>query len=429
MTMLIPYPGASNTSNSPLMSSNDAYLQESRVQWLLVGTILPAALGTMFVVGHLYTRAIITKILGWDDFCLVTAWILVIFQTVGASLSCDYGGGRHVELQRHDDLKPLVILAFVSRLLYQLGLMMVRIAMCLLYLRIFQDKTSKIIIYLLILFQLIATIPATLALVFQCDPIISQWDPNVEEIHCDDPMPAITAFTVCSVLSDAALIAFAVPRVLPLQIPKLQKAFLLAIVSFGILIIIVSIIRYVRLEPVYSGNDYTWDMWQITTFASIELNTALFCASAPSLRPLVRALAPNIKCLRSLYAVSENQRTRIAHSRVNLNDNGEMGEGGNGSENDELKLVSRSTVGGSEISLDSGRAGSGRIETGMGRRREEMSVRGSGMGSKAIVGRDAEDWMGLVGDGVEDDKRGGVRVLGWGLGKRRLVLEGFEWFG
>ncbi|EDO01290.1 hypothetical protein SS1G_03764 [Sclerotinia sclerotiorum 1980 UF-70] len=268
------------------MSSNDAFLQESQVQLLLLGTILPAALGTLFVAGHLYTRAVITKILGWDDFCLVTAWVLIISQTVSASLSCNYGGGRHIELQRPDDLKPLAILAFVSRLLYQLGLMMVRIAMCLLYLRIFQDKTSKIIIYLLILFQLVATIPATLVLVFQCDPIISQWDPNVEEIHCDDPMPAITAFTVCSVFSDAALIAFAVPRVLPLQIPKLQKAFLLAIVSFGLLIIIVSIIRYVRLEPVYAGKDYTWNMWQITTFASIELNTALFCASAPSTRDL-----------------------------------------------------------------------------------------------------------------------------------------------
>ncbi|KAJ8057915.1 hypothetical protein OCU04_013096 [Sclerotinia nivalis] len=411
------------------MSSNDVLLQESRVQLLLLGTILPAALGTVFVAGHLYTRGVITRNLGWDDSCLVAAWILIVSHTVCASLNCNYGGGHHIELQRPNDLKPLFILAFVTRLLYQLGLMMIRIAMCLLHLRIFQDKTSKIIIYILILFQLISTIPATLILVFQCDPIISQWDPSVEEIHCNDPMPAITGFTLCSVFSDAALIAFAVPRILPLKIPKFQKAFLVAIVSFGVLIIIVSIVRYVRLEPIYSGQDYTWNVWQITTFSSIELNTALLCASAPSLRPLVCQLVPDIKCLKSMGAASGSQRTvcRIANSRKNMNDNGKMGEGGNGMANDDFRMVSRFTVGGSATSLNTGKAGSGRIEKSMGRRREEweMSVLGAGKGSK--VRRDEEDWVSLVGEGVEDDKRirDRIRVLGSpGTGVRTEISAG-----
>ncbi|KAF7866793.1 hypothetical protein EAF04_005635 [Stromatinia cepivora] len=394
------------------MSSNDVFLQESRVQLLLLGTIVPAALGTIFVAGHLYTRGVITRNLGWDDFCLVIAWILVASHTVCASLSCNYGGGHHIELQGPNDLKPLFLLTFVCRILYQVSLMMVRIAMCLLYSRIFQDKMSKIIIYSLILFQLISTIPATLIAVLQCDPIVSQWDPSVEKIHCIDPIPAIIAFTSCSVFSDAALIAFVVPKVLPLKMPKLQKAIVVAIVSFGLLVIIASIIRYVRLEPIYTGRDYTWNVWEITTFSSIELNTALFCASAPSLRPLVRQLVPDITCLKSMGTVSRSQGIvcHTAHSHINMNNNGKTGEGGNGMANDDFRMVSRFTVGGSVTSLNSERAGRGRIERSMGRRREEwdMSVLSAGKGSK--MRRDEEDWVGLVGEGVDDHER--IRVLG-----------------
>ncbi|KAF7940646.1 uncharacterized protein EAE97_006832 [Botrytis byssoidea] len=390
------------------MSSGDE-LNDTRVHLLLVGTIVPTALGTLFVAGRLYTRGVITRNWGWDDFCIVIAWILTIFVAVTNVLFCNYGGGRHIELQTPSDLKPFFILAFASRILYQVSLMMVRVAICLVYSRIFQDRLSKIIVYSLLAFQIVSTIPLTLIVVFQCDPIVSQWDFSVEQVRCIDPLPGIITFTTCSVFSDVALILFVVPRVLPLKINKRQKATLVAIVSFGILVIIASIIRFIRSKPIFTERDYTWDLWEITTWSSIELNTALFCVSAPCLRPLMRKMVPDITWLKSVATASRSQATTVGGRRKSAA-MGLQGNNGNGKVGEEMpqndfRMASRFTVGGSLSSLNNNRSGMGRKERSRGRGREEweMSVLGSRKGSRAIV--DEEDWIGLVDEGTDEEER------------------------
>ncbi|KAM0313519.1 hypothetical protein ACHAO8_005472 [Botrytis cinerea] len=391
------------------MSSGDE-LNDSRVHLLLIGTIVPTVLGTVFVAGRLYTRGVITRNWGWDDFCIVIAWFLTVCVAVTNALFCNYGGGRHVELQTPSDLKPFFILAFASRILYQVSLMMVRVAICLVYSRIFQDRLSKIIVYSLLAFQIVSTIPLTLIVVFQCDPIASQWDFSIEQVHCIDTLPGIITFTACSIFSDVALIVFVVPRVLPLKINKRQKATLVAIVSFGVLVIIASIIRFVRSKPIFSEKDYTWDLWEITTWSSIELNTALFCVSAPCLRPLVRKLVPDITWLRSAVTASRSQATsaggRRKSSAMGLHGNNANGVmGGEEIAQNDFRMASRFTVGGSLSSLNNSRPGMGRKERSRGRSREEweMSVMGSRKGSRAIV--DEEDWIGLVDERIEEDER------------------------
>ncbi|TGO85042.1 hypothetical protein BPOR_0438g00130 [Botrytis porri] len=389
------------------MSSGDE-LNDTRVHLLLVGTIVPTALGTLFVAGRLYTRGIITRNWGWDDFCIVIAWILTVSIAVTNSLFCSYGGGRHVELQTQSDLKPFFILAFVSRILYQVSLMMVRVAICLVYSRIFQDRLSRIIVYSLLAFQIVSTIPLTLIVVFQCDPIVSQWDFSVEQVRCIDPLPGIITFTTCSVFSDVALILFVLPRVLPLKINKRQKATLVAIVCFGILVIIASIVRFIRSKPIFTQRDYTWDLWEITTWSSIELNTALFCVSAPCLRPLARKMVPDITWLKSAVTASRSQTTTAGGRRKSLavgsQGNNVKGKIGEELPQNDFRMASRFTVGGSRSSLNNNRPG-GRKERSKGRGREEweMSVLGSRKGSSAIG--DEEDWIGLVDEGTDEEER------------------------
>lgn len=199
-------------------------------------------------------------------------------------------------------------------------------------------------------------------------------------------------------------------RKVPLKINKRQKATLVAIVSFGILVIIASIIRFIRSKPIFSERDYTWDLWEITTWSSIELNTALFCVSAPCLRPLVRKMVPDITWLKSAVTASRSQATTVGGRRkssaVGLHgDNGNGKMGGEEMPQNDFRIASRFTVGGSLSSLNNNRPGMGRKERSRGRGREEweMSVLGSRKGSRAIV--DEEDWIGLVDEGTDEDER------------------------
>ncbi|KAA8573622.1 hypothetical protein EYC84_005205 [Monilinia fructicola] len=351
------------------MSSIDEHLQESRVHLVLLGTIIPTALGTLFVAGRLYTRGFITRNWGWDDAWIFVAWILTICVAIANGLFCNYGGGRHIELQSPDDLKPFLILAFASRILYQVSLM-----------------------------TLISTIPLTLIVVLQCDPIAAQWDFSIPVNYCLDPLPGIIAFTACSVFSDAALIVFAVPRVLPLRISKRQKATLVAIVSFGVLVIVAALVRFVRSKPIFTERDHTWDLWEITTWSSVELNTALFCISAPSLRPLLRKIVPDMTWLKTTA-----RKGREDYSGIEARN-----------END-FRMTSRFTVGGY---LDSPRLGMGKTERTVRRGRDEweMGVLGSRNGLSRMTG-DEEEMIDLVetnkreeGDLEEREQRESERI-------------------
>ena len=97
-------------------------------------------------------------------------------------------------------------------LIYQITLSIVKIGICTFYLRIFQDKTSKYLVYGIIGFIILTTIPVEFVAIFQCNPIRGAWDIMIES-KCIKLNPEIIAFAICNILGDLALIGFAVPRV------------------------------------------------------------------------------------------------------------------------------------------------------------------------------------------------------------------------
>jgi hypothetical protein len=80
------------------------------------------------------------------------------------------------------------------------------------YLRIFQDKTSKNLIFGMMAFVVITWIPAEILVTFQCSPLSGVWEFG-GEAKCINLKPELIFFATCSILSDVGLIAFAVPRV------------------------------------------------------------------------------------------------------------------------------------------------------------------------------------------------------------------------
>lgn len=51
------------------------FLAESTAPQILIGSILPAALATVFVLARFWSRAIITKSWGWDDSWILFSWV------------------------------------------------------------------------------------------------------------------------------------------------------------------------------------------------------------------------------------------------------------------------------------------------------------------------------------------------------------------
>lgn len=115
---------------------------------------------------------------------------------------------------------------------YQLSLSLTKISICLFYLRVFQDKTSRRISIASIVFIALYTIPLIFAGSIRCIPVRKMYDPWVPG-HCNNQTAFYIASAALNAVMDAWLIVVVVPRILPLKLPRRQKIALLVVVSLG----------------------------------------------------------------------------------------------------------------------------------------------------------------------------------------------------
>ncbi|PMD37525.1 hypothetical protein L207DRAFT_531807 [Hyaloscypha variabilis F] len=295
------------------MSSNDVLSSESRVAGVLAGTIVPTVFSTIFVLARLYTRSIITKNWGSDDTLITISWLRICcpgrpFRKVWNRTS--------LFLQILPDVRATLKLAFVSRVVYQFVICTTKLGICTFYLRVFQDKGSKMLIYSLLGFIITTALVIELAFIFACKPVAGAWAiPQT----CASPFASFYANTITSVMADVALMVFVIPRVLPLQMAPKQKIILLCVVSLGVLIIIAAYIRLDRIVKLNESNDASWDASDVTTWTSLEVSIGLFCASAPTIRPLIRQIAPNllVSISQTLSGTSRRQGTKYETGKKN----------------------------------------------------------------------------------------------------------------
>ncbi|KAE9365028.1 hypothetical protein N431DRAFT_305398, partial [Stipitochalara longipes BDJ] len=268
---------------------------DSRVTQILAGTIIPAVLSSVFVVARLYSRGILNRNWCLDDTLVAVAWIFSVGSTLIICLQTKWGFGHHSIFQNPSDRRPFLLASYVDRILYQLTLCLTKIGLSVFYRRVFDDDRSKRLMNWTISFLVLSEIVILALAIFQCFPIEDSWSLQLEviKVQCMPFSVMVYVSAVCNIVADTVLVAFAVPRVLPLTMPRGQKVALLIVVSLGILVIVAAIARciFVIKLPL---DDTLWYGVNASTWSTIEMQTSLFCISAPCIRPLLRKLFPKI---------------------------------------------------------------------------------------------------------------------------------------
>lgn len=177
---------------------------------------------------------------------------------------------------------------YFCNLLYALYQWAVKMSLALLYLRVFgpQDMTRHLI-YALIAFISVYCWTFFFLVAFQCHPIATVWNSRIKG-HCVNLLPALITNAVVSICIDLALIVIVIPRVIRLKLRKPQKIALLVTVNLGWVSILATILRTVKMSQLLQEQDFLWYVLDFTAWTGLELNTAMICASAPVIRPLLR---------------------------------------------------------------------------------------------------------------------------------------------
>lgn len=192
-------------------------------------------------------------------------------------MSClftEFGTGHHQVFATFSDTVPSMKLAFASRFVYQFVLCVTKLSICTFYLRVFQGKRSKLIVYLLLAFITIPFLVIEITFVFSCTPVSEAWNPINFVANCVNTFPSLLANTITNVLADVLMMAFVIPRVSmfnflswtsrcrrshnsPTSNGAPSEITLMVVVILGVLVMMSSIVRLTRLIKVEESSDFT----------------------------------------------------------------------------------------------------------------------------------------------------------------------------
>ncbi|GME39093.1 Integral membrane protein [Neofusicoccum parvum] len=279
-------------------NSSDHLSHASRAPAILIGNLIPQALASLFVLARIACKLHLDWRRTWahEDTVICLSWATSLALTVMSCLQTRYGAGQHIYAIPLRSLKPALQLAYGTLIAYNLALALTKISVCLFYLRVFCSDPaaarSRRLVVCCMAFVAAYTVPLEIVSIAQCRPASAVWEPGLAGARCVDTVPAFYASAASNMAVDAALVAFVVPRVLPLPVPRRQKAVLLFFVSLGWVIIIASIVRVVRISTILRAEDKTWVSYDSSIWSAVEVDVGLICVSAPATRKLLQKIAP-----------------------------------------------------------------------------------------------------------------------------------------
>lgn len=183
---------------------------------VLAGTITPFILSSLFVHARLYSRGILARNWGLDDTLVAVCWIGGLIMITLNGLNTNLGVGHHRVLQTPSDRTTQAKFSFIARVIYTLVLCMTKLSICLCYLRIFREVSSKIrnLMYLMIIFITTYTLALVFLAIFQCGPAVSlYWATGFSGPTCLKTQSITIPIAVCNITADLALFALVLPQI------------------------------------------------------------------------------------------------------------------------------------------------------------------------------------------------------------------------
>ncbi|EPE04902.1 cfem domain-containing protein [Ophiostoma piceae UAMH 11346] len=250
----------------------------------------------LIIVGlRIYSRAQ-TKQLALDDALIIIAMVLSIGETATTYMymKTNFIAIHAWNIPADYDAVQANIWNFAVQVLYNPILALVKTSMLLFLLKLGRQKPGvRWCIYALNTFNLSLMVAIFLVVIFQCKPIAYNWDHSIEGGTCIDQGSFYVATTALTLFTDVLTLAIPFWVFLDLKMPLRVKIVLFFVFLLGGIVTVVGIVRLWYIYTAFfkpPGSDPTYSLGFCTS--GIETNLAIICASAPSLRGLVRSWFP-----------------------------------------------------------------------------------------------------------------------------------------
>ncbi|KAK2026376.1 hypothetical protein LX32DRAFT_665358 [Colletotrichum zoysiae] len=282
-------------SSTPIV--DPARAKESNTAMILAVTGLFHALALLLVALRTYTRAIIVKTIGADDYMMIMSALcalgggMVVF-----IIQAFHGLGKHKETISRPDNVYFLKVGFVQSIVSAIAaLAFLKISIAMSLLRLSRNKWYSRALWALIGFVILYTIMAWLSFFLYCTPLEGYWDRSLKP-KCYDLKLFINfalVNTSFNIFTDVCFATLPIPIIWVLQMKLRTRIYLVGILSLGYLAVIMGIVK-AFFQIAQPGNKDSTFLQSIQFWGFLQLNLGIIAACAPSLKPLVgRALKLN----------------------------------------------------------------------------------------------------------------------------------------
>ncbi|OJD25821.1 hypothetical protein ACJ73_02808 [Blastomyces percursus] len=275
---------------------------EDKGKHALIVTTTFTSLAALLVAARFYTRGLLVKKIGSDDWtCLVSLMLSIVFMglVIGGKRTLNERvewksalGGSKTEIS-FDTFKKQVILLWASVPVYNASLFCTKASISLQYHRIFPGSRIRIACYGALAFLTLYGLWVVIGSFLTCVPVKRFWDDTVEG-SCMSRDALWLSTAIAHIVTDIILLAMPMPILIRLNLPKRQRIGLVLVLALGGFVCITSGLRLESVRQVATSADMIQSNAAASSWSAVECNVAIICCSLPTLRPLITRIFPNI---------------------------------------------------------------------------------------------------------------------------------------
>ncbi|KAE8386661.1 hypothetical protein BDV23DRAFT_196287 [Aspergillus alliaceus] len=258
---------------------------------LLAEYYILAVIALALVALRAWVRLHLTKNWGWDDTCIVIAWMALLAGLVTIQLECNLGMGRHVIYLKDPvrDVLQMVKINTMYQMINVICALVTKYSISLYILRIRSNRAIRWALAWLMFFMTLATIGAVVILAVACIPLYKLWTPEAPGI-CLPPKSVYGVAYIHSgftIVVDLCLTSAPVIILWDVKIKRGRKTLICGLLSLGLIATISNALRNVYTESL-TAPDMPYAITNIAIVSILEVNIGIIAACIPACVPAFR---------------------------------------------------------------------------------------------------------------------------------------------
>ncbi|SMR48890.1 unnamed protein product [Zymoseptoria tritici ST99CH_1E4] len=260
------------------------------VVWALFG------LTTLFLAFRILSRSALLHGRGysWDDFVVLLCFVMLVPLSVSLEFEIRYGLGKDAYRSSISQISALLHWYYFGELLYVAIVMLAKVAVVLLYLRIWTNEAVKpgfrLVCWATIAVLLSTVLAFDFALIFQCSPISYAWTKvaSDETGRCVDISPLMYTFGALDICFN--LLVFVLPSVFALSLSWKNKFGVSLIFLVGLAVTAAAAARLQYQIRFEDSNNTTWNLQYVAMWSFVESALSIMCTCMPAIVGLIQRI-------------------------------------------------------------------------------------------------------------------------------------------